>query len=132
MSTPSPTPVPVQTPPPPLARALDLLDGLLLRDDVPTAVLLDLGDTFDDLLDVRPGYPPTTPTASTDPWPTVLKQVSAALHDTVSTAHPTVPPATVISWALALRTIRATTPTTDGGTDGTDPGTGATTTDVQR
>lgn len=106
MSTPSPTPIRTQTPPSPLTRALDLLDGLLLRDDVPTPVLLDLGDVFGDLLDVRPPYPPTVPVTSTDAWPVVLDQVAAALHDLITTPDQTTPPARSITYALALRAIR--------------------------
>ena len=110
MSNPGPTPptapVTTQLPPPPLSRALDLLDGLLLRTDVPSAVLLDLGDVFGDLLDVRPPYPPTTPTTSADPWPVVLDQVVAALHDLITNPSDDAPPARSVGYALNLRTLR--------------------------
>ena len=105
-ATDGPAPVTTQAPPPPLSRALDLLDGLLLRDDVPTPVLLDLGDVFGDLLDVRPPYPPTSPVSSTDPWPVVLDQVLHALHELITTPDDTTPPARAIGYALAVRTLR--------------------------
>ncbi|MFC3687312.1 hypothetical protein [Aquipuribacter hungaricus] len=134
VTTPAAAPVTTQPPPPPLSRALDLLDGLLLRTDVPSAVLLDLGDVFGDLFDVRPPYTPTTPTTSTDPWPLVLDQVVAALHDLITNPSQDAPPARSVGYALNLRTLRQhQTPPPDTGPatpdSPTNPTTG-TTTDV--
>ncbi|MFC3688921.1 hypothetical protein [Aquipuribacter hungaricus] len=98
--------VTTQAPPPLLSRALDLLDGLLLRDDVPTPAVLDLGDVFGDLLDVRPPYPPTSPVSSTDPWPVVLDQVLDALHELITTPDDATPPARAVGYAFAVRTLR--------------------------
>lgn len=118
----SPTPIPTQTPPPPLSRALDLLDGLLLRTDVPTAVRRDLGDVFDDLVNVRPPFPPTTPTDSRDqPWPSVVQEAAGALHELIDRPDPTAPPAVMLRHALALRALRDATRDGDArGSDGQD------------
>lgn len=118
MSNASPTPIPTQVPPAPLSRALDLLDGLILRSDVPTAVRLRLGDVFDDLVDVRPPYPPTTPTApQRRPWPAVAHEVAESLRELVTRPDPDAPPAVVLRHALALRALRDAT-RTDSSTSG--------------
>jgi len=110
MNTASSTPIPTQIPPAQLSRALDLLDGLLLRDDVPTAVRLELGPVFDDLVDVRPPYPPTTPIDSQGrPWPAVAQDVVESLRELVNHPGPDAPPAVVLRHALALRTLRDAT-----------------------
>lgn len=122
--TPIPTPIPTQTPPPLLSRALDLLDGLLLRTDVPTAVRRDLASVFDDLADVRPPYPPTTPTDSRDqPWPAVIQAAAGALHELIDRPNPTAAPAVMLRHALALRALRDATrngDTRDGDARGSD------------
>ncbi|WP_380164668.1 hypothetical protein [Jannaschia sp. R86511] len=110
MSTPSTTPVPTQTPPPPLALTVNLLDGLLLRDDLPLGARLDLTEVFADLLDVRPPFPPTVPepTAATGPWATVATQVEAALRTLSTDTRGDVPPAVVLGYALTARRVRDT------------------------
>ncbi|WP_380163362.1 hypothetical protein [Jannaschia sp. R86511] len=107
MSTAEPTPIPTQTPPPALSRALNLLDGLILRTDVPTAVRIRLGEVFEDLVDVRPLYPPTTATDSEGrPWPAVAHEVVEALRELVTQPGPDTPPAVVLRHALAVRALR--------------------------
>lgn len=107
MSDSHPAPVPTQTPPPTLSRALDLLDGLTLRTDVPTAVRIRLGEVFEDLVDVRPLYPPTTPTDTHQrPWPAVTQEIEQALRELVTHPHPDTPPSVCLRHALALRAVR--------------------------
>lgn len=115
MSTPT-TPVPTQTPPPPLALAMNLLDGLLLRDDLPLGARLDLTEVFADLLDVRPPFPPfppfpptvPAPTAATGTWTAVATQVEAALRQLSTDTRGGVQPAVVLGYALAARRVRDT------------------------
>ncbi|WP_340289780.1 hypothetical protein [Aquipuribacter hungaricus] len=119
MSTPSPPPsqpreprsapgtIPTQRPSAPLSRALDLLDGLLCRSDVPGPVRRDLADVFDDLVDVRPPYPPTTPTHRRDqPWPAVAQEIADALRELIDHPDPATVPAVAIRHSLALRALR--------------------------
>ncbi len=110
MSTPSPTPIQTQTPLPPLARALNLLDGLLLRDDVPLDARLDITEVFADLLDVRPPFPPTVPDpgVATGPWTAVAAQAEAALWQLTKEFGVNLPPAVVLGYALAARSLRGT------------------------
>lgn len=103
------TPIPTQTPPPPLQRALNLLDGVLLRDDVPTDARLDLTRVFSDLLDVSPPYPPTVPdTSQYGPWPVAVREAAAALEQLINRPDPDVPPAVMVRHAVALRGLRDT------------------------
>lgn len=106
-------PVPTQMPLPPLAHALDLLDGLLRRDDLPLAARHTITEVLADLLDVRPPFPPPTPDPdATDPtagpWATVLERAAAALRQLTMQHGVDLPPAVVLGYALATRRLRDT------------------------
>ncbi|MFC3687314.1 hypothetical protein [Aquipuribacter hungaricus] len=112
MNSVNPVPAPPQPPPPLLSLALDLLDGLLVRGDVPAAVRRDITDVLHDLVDlvdVRPPSPPTAPIDRRRPWSLVVQEAVDLLHGLIDHTDPDSPPALTVRYALAIRALRGTT-----------------------
>lgn len=115
MNSVNPVPAPPQPPPPSLSLTLDLLDGLLVRGDVPAAVRRDITDVLDDLVDlvdlvdVRLPSPPTAPIERRRPWSLVVQEAVDILHGLTDHTDPDSPPALTVRYALAIRALRGTT-----------------------
>lgn len=109
-------PIPTQSIPPSLQSAISLLDGVLLRDDVPMHARPELADVYGALLDVRPPYPPVFggSTAAGRPWPAVIQDVIAALDALITDPEPLASPSVLMRYASAIRTLRGASNDTPG------------------
>lgn len=110
-------PIPTQPIPPSLKNAIRLLDGVLLRDNVPLDARLELADAYSALLDVRPPYPPVFGDNATEAgrtWPTVVEDIIAALSPLITDPDPLASPSVLLRYAAAIRTLRATLPDLPG------------------